>query len=354
MSAYAVIMAGGCGERFWPLSRSARPKQLLPLLSSLTMIEETLERLLPVFPPERILVAANQKYADQIKTLLPLLPEQNILEEPAGRNTAPGMAMAAAKVKVRAGTDSDPVLAFFPADSAVTDRSAFSSVISDCISFADTNSSIVTIGIQPSFPAAGYGYIEYDEKNDGFSRVCRFHEKPDRRTAEYYLEQGSFFWNSGMFFMKHSTLCKAFQTYAPDLLDFHNRFLKPDASPVELYGKIRSISIDCAVMEKVDNIVVKRGDFGWDDAGSFSCLPSLLPSDKNDGCTVKGRQIRIDTQDCIILNECEDRLVAAVGLKDLTIVQTSDATLICPTRLAQRVGELVKRMKQTDDFQDFL
>ncbi len=347
-------MAGGRGERFWPLSRAARPKQLLPLLSDLTLIGETLVRLFPVFPPERIIIATNQDYVDAIRTLLPQIPPENILGEPAARNTAPCIALAAAHIKGLAGQEEDPVIAVFPSDSAVADSDGFRSVISECIAFSASNPEIVTVGIKPSFPCTGYGYIEGGEGICGeMYRVRKFHEKPDAATAERYLAEGKYYWNGGMFFMRHSVLCRAFRDHAPELAEFHDRLLAGE-TPAELYEALTPVSIDYAVMEKASNVVVRPSFFGWDDLGSWSSIPSYLPSDGNDGCVSRGRHVRLDSEDCVIWNESGDHLVAVAGLKDMVVVHTDDATLVCPVGMAQRVGDLVKEIKKHDDMKRFL
>lgn len=355
MSAYAVIMAGGRGERFWPLSRAAWPKQLLPLLSDLTLIGETLVRLFPVFPPERIIVVTNQDYADSIRTLLPQLPPENILGEPAARNTAPCIALAAAHIRRQAMPEEDPVIAVFPSDSAVADFDGFRSVILESIAFSASNPEIVAVGIKPSFPCTGYGYIEAGEGIcEGMYRVLKFHEKPDAARAEHYLAAGKYYWNGGMFFMRHSVLCRAFREHALELAVFHDRLLAGD-EPAVLYEFLTPESIDHAVMEKASNIVVRPSSFGWDDLGSWSSIPSYLPSDGNDGCAVHGRHIiRLDSQNCMIWNESDGHLVAVAGLKDMVVVHTEDATLVCPVRMAQRVGDLVKEIKKHDDMKRFL
>lgn len=361
MQTFAVIMAGGRGERFWPMSRATRPKQLLPLLGELTLIEQTVARLTPVFPPERIVIVTNRDYVAPMRQLLTTVPAANILGEPAGRNTAPCVAMAAAYVRSIAADE--PVIALFPADQAVRDTASFSAVISDCTVFAASSGHIVTIGIKPSFPSTGYGYIELGDPFDqeGFHKVRAFHEKPDPETAERYVASGKFRWNGGMFFMSHKTLTDALTEHAPDLMAFHdtllNAFRQNDWQTVEqAYSEVRKISIDYAVMEKAPNIAVAEARFDWDDVGSWTSMRNQFDAD-HDGNIVRGLHAGVRTNHSVIFNldgENDGHIVATLGLENMVVVRTKDATLVCPADETQKIGELLKYLREHDDLQKFI
>ena len=333
-NAFAVIMAGGRGERFWPESRIAHPKQLLRLLGSITMIEETVRRIAPLFPPERIVIATNERYVPAMRALLKDIPPENILGEPAARNTAPCIAMAAAYVGTLA-EGADPVIAVFPSDHAIQDADSFRTVVSDCTDFARKHESIVTIGIAPTFPATGYGYIQTGSKIDfpadsAFFDGVAFREKPDSETAKAYLESGHFRWNGGMFFFSGRTLMDAFALHAPFLAGFSraatDAFKAHDAAALAAaYCSVQKISIDYAVMEKAHNVVVAEARFDWDDVGSWPSLRNQIPPDEN-GNVVRARHAGINTEDCIIFSDDGSHLVATAGLRDTIVVHTADAT----------------------------
>lgn len=362
-NAYAVIMAGGRGERFWPESRLERPKQLLRLLGDSTMIEQTVARLMPDFPPENIVIVTNEMYRDAIRMLLPQLPEKNVIGEPAARNTAPCVALAAAYVHSIAPAGTDPVIALFPSDAAIHDADSFRSVVRDCVRHAASAPDIVTIGIIPSFPATGYGYIEFGEKLPGntdtvFHQSRAFREKPDAETAAQYLAAGNFRWNAGMFFASHSTLIRAFQTHAPFLKELHDHletaFQCGDADAISQdYQAVRKISIDYAVMEKADNIIVAESRFDWDDVGSWPSMKNHVSCDEN-GNAVQALHAGLDTSGCVVFSDDPDHLVATIGLDDAIVVHTGSSTLVCAGKSAQKIGELLKQMSDDPKLKNYL
>lgn len=360
-NAYAVIMAGGRGERFWPQSRQSHPKQLLRLLGNLTLIEQTVNRLTPLFPPERIVIITNQDYAAPMRSLLGAVPAENIIGEPVGRDTAPCVAMAAAFVRSIA-KEPDPVIALFSADHVINDAVHFRATIADCAVCARREKGIVTIGIPPSFPSTGYGYIEVgDEVNAGTATRFRtglgFKEKPCLETAKEYLASGRFRWNSGMFVMTHETIYRAFCEHAPFLRDFHDallaRFQRGDRTPpADLYESVRKISIDYAIMEKADCIRVAAADFDWDDVGTWTSMRNQIRPEAHNN-VVRGLYAGVDTSDCIIVGSAK-HLIATVGVKDLVIVNTEDATLVCDAKSAQRVNEIVRLISSIPELKSFL
>lgn len=361
-SAYAVVMAGGKGERFWPQSRLSNPKQLLRLLGNLTLIEQTIDRLSGLFSYSRIIVVTNKNYVAPMRSLLSHLPEGNIIGEPEGKDTAPCIATAAAYIR-RITQESDPVICLFPSDHIISDNAAFCSTVHDSIEVAGKTGNIVTLGIKPNAPMTGYGYIEVGDildyhRRTVFRKVCGFKEKPSLLLSEQYVADGFHRWNSGIFVMNHSSFVKALKQFAPDIYQFYHSVLafyadqEPEEKLAELYGKIHEISIDYAVMEKTDNIITAEASFDWDDVGSWTSMRNQIqPVDHNN--VVRGLHAGLDTQDCIIIGN-SNHLIATVDVKDLVIVATEDATLVCNAKSAQRIKELVKLISAQSDLEKFV
>ena len=348
MNVYGVIMAGGGGTRFWPLSRNSKPKQLLNLTGRDTMIGETVSRLGTVVNEADIFIVTGQ--AQKENMLLALgnrVAEDHILVEPMGRNTAACIGYAAVEVLKKYG---DGILVITPSDAYVRDVHHFTKALEDAIRVAEDEDKLVTIGIEPTFPATGYGYMEYDRESEtNARRVLKFTEKPDKVTAEQYLRNGNYVWNSGMFIWKASTILQAFRQYLPDIYeDVHTigeSLGKENEQEViqEIYPKIRSISIDYGIMEKAENVVVIPAEFGWSDVGSWDMFGVLHEKDENGNVTV-GDQIHINTKNVICY--APNKLVATVGLENLVVVDAEDALLICKTEDVQRVKEVVDMLKE--------
>ncbi len=358
---YAVVMAGGKGERFWPQSRLSHPKQLLRLIGNLTLIEQTVERFDHMLQPDHIFVITNQDYVAPMRSLLPRIPAENIIGEPVGRDTGPCVALAAAMVKAKAKND-DAVMVMLPADHVIRDTPSLLQVIRDSVDVAEQGS-IVTIGIEPTFPSTGYGYIHCGKKLENpsstqFYRSEGFREKPDLETAGKFLEEKCYFWNSGMFIWSEKVLNSAFRKYAPELAalqdSLYNAALKGkliDQLAIE-FGKCRKISIDYAVMEKVDNVVVAKSTFDWDDVGSWTALRNQIRPEENNN-VVRGLHEAVDTKDCIIVSDAK-HLVATVDVQDLIIVHTDDATLVCNAKSAQKIKDLVQQIGSKPELSKFL
>lgn len=359
--AYAIVMAGGRGERFWPQSRLSHPKQLLRLLGNLTLIEQTVERLLPVFEPDHIIVITNSDYVAPMQSLMSNIPSKNIIGEPLCKDTAPCIAFASAYVKSIAETE-NPTLCILPADHIINDVEAFDQVVTDAASVAASTDRIVTIGITPTFASTGYGYIELAEPidfklNTEFYDTCAFREKPDLATAEEYLRDGVHCWNGGMFFLSLSTFLDACDQHAPDLVKFFQSILSvyrgsSTQTLTDVYRTARKVSIDYAIMEKVKNIAVAKATFDWDDVGSWSSMRNQIRPGKNNN-VVRGLHMGIDTKDCIIVGSPK-HLIATIDVKDLVVVHTDDATLVCSAKSAQRVKELVHLLSEKPEFDSFL
>jgi mannose-1-phosphate guanylyltransferase len=322
---WAVIMAGGAGERFWPMSRRKRPKQLLPIIGKQTMIQQTVARLASVVPPSRIVIVTNAEQAPLVRKQLPRV--KNIIAEPLGRNTAPCVALAAAMIGKR---DPEAVMVVVPADSYIPDTTQYRKVVGDALELAARENVLITIGIQPMSPHTGYGYIQLGERiSDRFWKARRFVEKPDRATAEQFLATGEYRWNAGMFVWSLRAIGEAFQKYRPEMWT--------DAQSLKRkYPKLEKISIDYAIMEKANNVVVANGDFAWDDVGDWMAVERHERAAGPDF-------VSVDSTGCVVAGEA-GHTVAVVGVSDLVIVHTSDATLVCCKSDAQRVRELVKKL----------
>ncbi len=362
-NAYAVIMAGGRGERFWPQSRLSHPKQLLRLLGNLTLIELTAERLQTLFDPSRIIVITNDDYVAPMRSLMSNIPGSNIIGEPAGRDTAPCAALAAAYIR-SVSKEENPLICLLPADHLINDVQAFTGVIQDSLDLARASGRFVTIGVKPTFASTGYGYIETAEAlnysfRTKFNEGCSFKEKPDAELAEKYLASGRYKWNSGIFIMPQDSLLRAFEQHAPDLSAFYEDLLDyfmgegtKGVTLEDIYGKVRKISIDYAIMEKVKNLAVAECTFDWDDVGSWTSMRNQIRPESNNN-VVRGLHLGIDTKDCIVVGTPK-HLIATVDIEDTIIVHTEDATLVCNGKSAQRIKELVQLIASKPELESFL
>ena len=351
MNTYAVIIAGGIGTRFWPLSREQRPKQFLPIISDKTMIEETIQRISHLLSYSRIYTIANQKQTLTLKELLPQIPSNNFLVEPQGKNTAPCLLLATGHIYLK---DPESVIAVLPADHLIQDTSRFLKKLEAAAHAADESQSLITFGIPPTYPSTGYGYIQFSKKNplsfsaEDFFKVQGFKEKPDQNTAQNFLKSGTYFWNSGMFLWKAKVFSENLKKYAPEMFSFWKKMLEAlksnDSKRLEdIFEQIPSISIDYALMEKTKDVLMGKGDFGWSDVGSWSSLLEIWEKDLSQNA-LKGECITIDTQNCLVHNP--DKLTALIGLKDLVIVNTEDALLICKKDMDQKVKQVVTALQK--------
>ena len=358
---FAVIMAGGKGERFWPQSRSSKPKQLLRLIGNLTLIEQTVDRLTPLVNYENIIVITNEDYVAPMRSLLEDIPQENIIGEPLGRDTAPCVALAAAVVASK--TDNpNAIMVVVPADHVINDNKALIEVISDCADIA-TSGKIVTIGVNPSFASTGYGYIKCGSQlstdtETKFYESEGFREKPNVQQAEEFIAAECYKWNSGMFVWTVSTIMNAFRQHAPALAkgaDVLKDAILKGAFERKLklqYELFEKISIDYAVMEKVDNVVVAECTFDWDDVGSWTALRNQVRASSNNN-VVQGTHIGLDTKDSIIVGS-GNHLIATIDVDDLIIVHTDDATLVCRSKSAQRVKEIVHLIDKKPGLRGYL
>ena len=345
----AVIMAGGSGTRFWPLSRKRRPKQFLPIVSSRTMLEETAARIRPLVPPAKVFTVADAAQTRLIGRILPRIPKGNLLVEPRARNTAPSLLLATARVyleNARAG------VAVLPSDHLITDNAGFLRKLGAAAAAADRTGSLVTFGVPPAFPSTGYGYIHFHKDGpkrfggEAFHAVESFREKPDLETAVEFLRSGDYLWNSGMFVWRADAFADALKRHAPEFYGFWTRILEAlragrggRRSLAAIFDEVPSISIDYALMEKADGVLVTKGDFGWSDVGAWSSLSGIWDTDEA-GNAGKGESIILDSEGTICYNP--GRLTALVGIKDLVIVNTEDTLLVCRKDQDQRVKEIIE------------
>ncbi len=346
---YAVIMAGGSGTRFWPASRSARPKQFLAISGEHAMLRETFRRIEPMTPRERVLVVTAASQADLVRACLPELPRENLLAEPQARNTAPCVAWAAAEIRRRAPESIQIVL---PADHVIEPAERFRATLAAAASEAASADVLLTLGIRPRSAHTGYGYIEAGEevaRRNGVAvhAVRRFVEKPDAARAEQFLARGNFLWNAGIFVWSTPSIHAALERHAPELSQGFERVLAGRAPLAEVYPTLPAQPIDVALMEKAKNVRVLPVDYAWNDVGSWAALPEVHAVDEHENCTVVtdgARAVSLDSERCITYVE-GGRIVALLGVADLVVVQTADATLVCSRDRAQDVKRIVERLE---------
>lgn len=357
---YALILAGGKGERFWPYSTASNPKQLLSLIGGKPLVVQTVDRLAGVVSPDRIFVLTSEGIVNAVRSLLPDLPAAHVIAEPIGRNTAAAVAVGAGIVRAR---DPDGVMAILPSDHVIRDVERFRSVLAACFEAASKREVLVTIGIRPAGPSTGYGYIqagpvEFVERDYAFLRAIRFVEKPDLERAKQFLNEGGYYWNAGMFVWSVSALERAFGRFRPDFAKLiRDVSVRADSSAslrallAERYPRSENISVDYALMEKADNIVTVEGDFGWDDVGSWDSLAAHLSRDDN-GNAALGDLVAVDAHGNVVVSE--GKLTALLGVNDVVVVSTDKVTLVCRREDAERVREIVRLLRENDKWSKLL
>ena len=349
---YAVIMAGGSGTRFWPASRSRRPKQLLALApgSSEPLIAATARRILPICPPPRVLVVTGEHLRAATCGALPDIPEENVLAEPTPRNTAPCIGWAASVVH---RADPSAVVMVLPSDHHISDEEGFRTILRCAVDFASRTDHLVTVGVEPTRPETGYGYIESGAPlEDGVRAVARFVEKPNAERAAEYVASGRYFWNSGMFFFRASAMLDAIRSHLPDLARGLEqiggaRTGGPDDALGRVFPTLPSISIDNGVMEKAARIAVVPGSFGWSDVGSWQAAWELAPKDGAGNATCDGAFV-VDGRGNFVTDLSSargGRVIALVGVSDLAVVETDDALLVMAREKAQDVRKAIEALK---------
>ena len=347
METFGVVMAGGSGSRFWPLSRQTNPKQLLNLSGKNIMINETIDRLQPGIRPENILIVTS---AQQVEKILQAtgsrIQQNNVIKEPAARNTAACIGLAAIEIIRRCG---DGIMCVFPADHYISNEDEFRSIVAQAIICANETNQLVTIGLKPTFPSTGYGYIRFEDDESPIKKVQRFIEKPDAETAKIYVNSGHYVWNSGMFIWKASIILERFKQLLPDihadLMKIKAAFNTDQEKSVlqDVYTNIRKISIDYGIMEKSEDIVVIPADFGWNDVGSWDMLNVLHPQDASGNITI-GDVNCINTQNAVVYST--GKHISVIGVDDIIVVETADAVMVCKKSEAQNVKSAVERLTQ--------
>ena len=346
---YAVIMAGGKGTRFWPKSREKMPKHLLDIVSARTIIQETVERIAPLIPEENILIVTGQSHADELMRQVPRIPKENIIIEPLGRNTAPCIGLAALHIRRKSPQD---VMVVLPADHLIHNASRFCRLLSAAADMAGRGDYLVTIGIRPTSPETGYGYIEKGDlitavNGENIYTVKSVREKPPLKQAKAFLKKGGFYWNSGMFVWRVDTILEAIEEWLPQIHDGLLQIESDMGTDGEkealrrVYKTIPSISIDYGIMEKADNTLLIEGDFGWSDIGSWDALWEVSDKDENgNAATYRDLFVGVDARNSLI--HAPRKFVALLGVEDLIVVDTEDALLICKRGGSQDVKKVVE------------
>ncbi|MBV9169801.1 MAG: mannose-1-phosphate guanylyltransferase [Chloroflexi bacterium] len=343
--AHIAVLAGGEGTRLWPLSRGHRPKQLLTLSGERSMIQQTVDRLLPLVPPERILIVTERSHAEDLRAQLPELPASSIVVEPTRRGTAAALLLAALHVRARAP---DATWASVHADAYITEDDEFRRTLAAALQAASWGSHLVTTGIEPRFPATGYGYIQRgrllrDIRGMQVYEVVRFVEKPDLVTAQAYLDSGDYLWNPGVFVWKNTTLLDAFRMLQPRIYEALAE--APLERIDEVYPDAPRETIDVGIMEKASNVATIPARFGWSDIGSWAELWELAARDREGNVGLgRGQALAVDSRDNLVY--ADGRTVALVGVSDLVVVETADAVFVCPRDRAQDVRMIVARLRQ--------
>lgn len=359
---HAVIMAGGSGTRFWPKSTKEHPKQFLTLFGDQTMLQSTVERIKSAIPAQRVWVITNERYVDLVNEQLPDVPGNNIIGEPVAKNTAPCVAAVAAFIDKQ---DPDAAMIVLPADHLIADTDEFISVLKTGAKKAEQSDSLVTIGIRPSRPETGYGYIELKKSSEetmndyDIKQVAQFREKPDIATARQFVFSGRFLWNSGMFIWKTSVILDQFRKHLPDVAEQVEQ-LQPAVDTEEqgsalnaFYKACPSVSIDYGIMEKAENVFVVPGDFGWNDVGSWKTLHELEEKDENEN-VVKALQCITEESSGNLIHSSNGKLIALAGVENIAVVETDDVILVCNLNKAQTVKQVVNQLQENEDKKKFL
>jgi mannose-1-phosphate guanylyltransferase len=343
---YAVVMAGGSGTRFWPLSRKHRPKQTLPILGPATMVRQTVERLFPLFEPRQVFVVTAREHAELVRRELDIVPPENIIDEPLGRDTAAAIGLAATFLHWR---DPEAVFAVLPADHFIDDALRFQKALSRGRE-ASKSGALITFGIKPRYPATSYGYLERGERVGELFRVKKFCEKPKAELAREFVRSGGYYWNGGIFVWQAASILSEIRRCLPELgasLEEIQKALGTSRLPSVLsheYGKLKRVSIDYGVMEKASQVLMVETDFEWDDVGSWSAAAERRSKDGG-GNAVDGKVLAIDTKDSLVLSSDPEHLVGVLGLEGFVVVHTPDATLVCPKNRSEELKTLIEQIQ---------
>ncbi|MBT8232176.1 MAG: mannose-1-phosphate guanylyltransferase [Saprospiraceae bacterium] len=347
---YIAIMAGGVGSRFWPASREHLPKQFLDILGvGKSLIRLTYERFTNIVSPDRILVVTNKIYKDLVAEHIPEIPESNIITEPSRNNTGPCVAYTALRLKAM---NENASFVIAPSDHVILKEEAFLNKIKQALDFASENEAILTLGIQPTRPDTGYGYIEStkNEIDSGIEKVKSFKEKPNLETAQQYLEDGSYYWNAGIFVWSVKTILNSFETNAKDIYDILNQdFSKYNTSQEqeyidEVYPQTPSISVDYAILENAQNVYTLPADIGWSDLGTWNALHAFKDKDEHGSVVIGDNTMLIDSKNCIVRSDAK-KLVVIKGLADYIVIDEEDVLLVYPKKEEQKIKALRKSIE---------
>lgn len=344
---YAILMAGGVGSRFWPVSTTEFPKQFHDMLGAgQTLIQKTFSRLSQIIPKENILILTNERYSNLVLEQLPQVSPEQVLLEPAMRNTAPCILYASLKIKKQ---NPDAVMVVAPSDHWIEDEAAFIADLQTSFDYSSENNALMTLGIVPTFPNTGYGYIEYEQSADAIKPVRQFREKPDYETAKTFLDAGNFLWNAGIFVWNVNSILDAFERFNLELYElfmagYESYNTADEASFIaEHYASAENISIDYAVMEKAKNVFVLPASFDWNDLGTWGSLHEKLPKDQFNNAVVNATVVLEDASDNIIRTDAT-KLIVIDGLHDYIIVDKNDVLLIYPKNKEQEIKSIVARV----------
>ena len=347
MNRYCIIMAGGVGTRFWPLSRQNKPKQFLDIMGTgKSFLRHTFERFAPLVPDENFIVVTNRRYKELIRNILPEIREEQILCEPIGRNTAPAIAYAAYWLRKH---DPEAQMIVTPADHWVVDEEGFRSIIGECLEFADRHDALLTVGIKPTRPDTGYGYIQVSDDHT-ISKVKCFTEKPDLELAQTFLQTGEFYWNSGIFIWKVQAIVEAFRKYLPEHHAMFSGVMKALGTDAEkttveiVFSECRAISIDYGIMEKADNVYVRCGEFGWSDVGTWGSVYQHSRKDRYANAVPEEGCYLYDTRSSIV-SLPKDKIAVISGLKEYIVVDTDDVLMVCPRSEEQNIKKFIDEVK---------
>ncbi|AIN73376.1 mannose-1-phosphate guanylyltransferase [Flavobacterium psychrophilum] len=347
---YAILMAGGVGSRFWPVSTTEFPKQFHDMLGSgETLIQKTFSRLAKLIPAENILILTNESYNHLVLEQLPMVKQEQVLLEPAMRNTAPCILYASLKIQK---ANPNAVMVVAPSDHWIEDETAFARNLQECFDFCAKENALMTLGIQPTFPNTGFGYIEYDKTDaNPIKKVNQFREKPDYETAKLFLDSGNFLWNGGIFIWSVKTITEAFSVFQPKMNDLFLQGLESYNTPAEKqfieenYALAENISIDYAVMETAKNVYVLPATFDWNDLGTWGSLHEKLDKDENNNAVVNAKVLLENSSNNIVRSDA-DKLIVIDGLHDYIIVDKEGILLIYPKSKEQDIKSIVKKLEQ--------
>jgi len=339
----ALVLAGGSGTRFWPVSRRQRPKQLLSLDGGRSLLQATVDRLQPLVEPSSVWVCTTETLTRQVQEQLPLVPEDQILAEPEGRNTAPAIGWSLRSIPA---AERDEVVVILPADHRIEDRDAFLRTLETAERITREGDRVMTLGVHPVRPDTGYGYLELGallDPDSGLRKVVRYTEKPDQATASRFVQSGNYLWNAGIFLFRAGLLLELLEAHQPDIARGLEAIERRPERIAELYPQLPSISIDHGVMEHLDEVVTLPLDCGWSDLGSWEALFEVLSRDAN-GNVVQGEVVSVDCQDSLLL--AEEGTIAVLGVEGLVVVKTRDSVLVLPKDRSQEIRKIVAALEE--------